>query len=68
MTLKKRMYNVNWVGSTYRTVSTVWQNFASLRNHFENATKCNMRSKTEQAMFKGLSKRITSKHFVTNLA
>ena len=27
-----------------------------------------MRSKTEQAMFKGLSKRITSKHFVTNLA
>ena len=63
-----RIFNVRWVATSFRTVSAVWQNFEFLCNRFENASKCKMRSKTDQVMLKGLSKQIISKHFVTNLA
>lgn len=63
-----RIFNIRWVTSSFRTVSAVWQNWSSLCHHFENASKDNNRTKTEQSLFNGLYKRISSKQFVQDLA
>ena len=55
------------MASSFRAVSAVWHSFPALAQHFQNASKDEIRQSTEKARFQGLlSKMCTS--FVKNLA
>ena len=63
-----RVLNTRWVASSFRTVSSVWKNYVHLCGHFETSSKDSTRLETEQAVFQGLWKRISSKQFLLDLA
>ena len=61
-----RIFDVQWLASSYRTVSAVWDNYQSLCLHFQKASndpnKCNARS-----TFAGMLRRMQSPEFLIDL-
>ncbi|KAJ8871203.1 hypothetical protein PR048_027509 [Dryococelus australis] len=60
--------STKWVASSFRTVSVVWHSFAFLYNNFFRIKNDKSRSPTEQAMYSGLIRRLSSSEFLMNLA
>lgn len=63
-----RVFGTRWVASSYRAVSTVWDNYSSLSSHFEKAATDISRDAKERSMFRGLSNRMKSPAFLSSLA
>ena len=63
-----RVLNTRWVASSFITVSSVWKNYVHLCGHFETSSKDKTRLETEQAVFRGLWKKVCSKQFFFDLA
>jgi len=66
-----KVFTVRWVASSFRAVSPVWHSFHSfpaLAQHFQNASKDEIRQSTEKARLKGLLSKLCTTSFVKNLA
>ena len=63
-----RVLNTRWVASSERTVRAVWNNFAALHHHLNEAATDVCRDDQEKSTYRGLTTKLTSYEFVTNLA
>ncbi|XP_074872882.1 E3 SUMO-protein ligase KIAA1586-like [Carettochelys insculpta] len=68
--LKKigRVFSVQWVASTWRAVSAVWQTYPALAKYFQEASQDQTRDGRERAKFQGLHSKLCSAQFVKNLS
>ena len=62
-----RVLSTRWVSSSFRAVFAVWNNYAALVNHFEEAMTDPTRSNNEKCTYEGLKKKIASTEFVMDL-
>ncbi|KAJ8897990.1 hypothetical protein PR048_003350 [Dryococelus australis] len=62
-----KVLSTRWVASSFRTVSVVWHNFASLYNHFPALKFDKSKSPTDRAMHSGLIRRLSLSRFLMGL-
>jgi len=62
-----RMLSTRWVASSFRSVLAVWEDYAVLVQHFEEAKLDPTRDKKDQCTYEGLQRKITSTEFVLDL-
>jgi len=62
-----RVLSTRWVSSSFRSVFAVWNNYAALVKHFEEATNDPTRSASDKCTYEGLKKKITSTEFIMDL-
>ncbi|MGH0172170.1 UNVERIFIED_CONTAM: hypothetical protein FKN15_071320 [Acipenser sinensis] len=63
-----RILGTRWVSSSARSVRAVWQNYAALVQHFENASKDTSRDSKQQAhAYKGLKDHLNDTSFALNM-
>ena len=64
----RKVLDVRWVASSFRTVSALWHDYESLCMHFESASKDARRSKRDQTTFLGLFRQLSSKQLLLDVA
>lgn len=62
-----KVFTIQWVASSYRTLKAIWNNYEALYKHFSFASTDTSRESRERAKYDGLKTILTSKKFVHNL-
>ena len=59
-----KVFTVRWAASSFRAVSAVLHSFSALAQHFQNASKDEIRQSTEKARFQGILSKLCTTRFV----
>ncbi|KAL4121433.1 hypothetical protein QTP88_013947 [Uroleucon formosanum] len=62
-----KIFTIQWVASSFRTVYAVWNNYVALHKHFQESSIDNERDGKERSKYLGLNNMLTSKDFVFNI-